>query len=151
MKRSLIRGTRLLAFVAAATAAFSAHALMRGTTADGSPFVEGGIGADETAELEAQRNQYSLWLITAVRVSGAYLAEVQVRITDERGRVLLERKMSGPWLLVNLPIGRYELQASYRGETLRRTSAIQAGDHHQVIFHFNVQGETQSPPKPEGR
>ncbi|HJV68443.1 hypothetical protein [Ideonella sp.] len=151
MKPSLIRHARLLALVAATATAFSAHALMRGTTADGSPFVEGGIGADETTALEAQRDQYSLWLITAVRVSGAYLAEVQLRITDERGRVLLERKMSGPWLLVNLPLGRYELQASYRGETLRRTATIHAGDHHQVIFHFGVQGEMQPPPKPEAR
>jgi hypothetical protein len=124
---------------------------MRGTTADGSPFVEGGIGAEETAAIEAQRDQHSLWLITAVRVSGAYLAEVQLRITDDRGRVVLERKMSGPWLLVNLPIGRYELQASYRGETLRRTTTIHPGDHHQVIFHFSVQGEMQPPPKPEAR
>lgn len=151
MKRSLIRGARLLAWVAATATIFSAHALMRGTTAEGSPFVEGGVGADETAALEAQRDQYSLWLITAVRVSGAYLAEVQVRIADQRGRVLLERKMSGPWLLVNLPIGRYELQASYRGETLRRTVTIHPGDHHQVIFHFSVQGEMQPPPKSEAR
>lgn len=142
---------RLLAFATAAATTCSAAALTRGTTANGSPFVEGGIGADETAALEAQREQYSLWLITAVRVSGAYLADVQLRIADERGRMVLERQMGGPWLLVNLPLGRYELQASYRGQVLRRTTTIHAGDHHQVIFHFSVEGEMQPPPQPGER
>lgn len=142
---------RLLVFATAAAGACSATALTRGMTADGAPFVEGGIGADETSALDAQRDQYSLWLITAVRVSGAYLADVQLRIADERGRMVLERQMTGPWLLVNLPLGRYQLQASYRGQTLRRTTTIHAGDHHQVIFHFSVEGEMQPPPSPDAR
>ncbi len=121
-----------------ALAASTAQATVSGQTTRGGAFVSGGVGADEIAALDAQRSKYSLWLITAAKVSGAYLADVRIRIIDEKKTPVLETTMAGPWLLVDLPTGRYEVEASYRGQTFDRPTTIHAGDHHQMVFHFDV-------------
>ncbi|MGE5338251.1 MAG: carboxypeptidase regulatory-like domain-containing protein [Gemmatimonadota bacterium] len=116
----------------------TALAMESGQTARGGAFVSGGIGAGEIAALDAQRGKYSLWLITAAKTSGAYLADVRIRITDEKKATVLQTTMAGPWLLVDLPVGRYEVEASYRGQTFDRPTTIHAGDHHQMVFYFDV-------------
>ena len=125
----------LLALAAAAPAAFAEAS---GRTALGGAYVSGGIGEGEIAALEAQRDKYSLWVITAAKVSGAYLADVRVRITDAKKAVVLDHTMAGPWLLVDLPLGRYEVEASYQGQSLTRPTTIHAGDRHQIVFYFDV-------------
>lgn len=92
--------------------------------------------------MQAQRDRYSLWVITAAKGSGAYLADVNVRITDAGKKQVLEHAMAGPWLLVDLPPGRYEVEASFRGERHSRATRIEAGDRHQIVFYFDVPAET---------
>ncbi len=128
----------LLIACAGALLALPAVAETTGQTALGGPFVSGGIGEGEIARLEAQRDKHSLWVITAARRSGAYLADVQVRITDAKKAVVFDRTLDGPWLLVDLPLGRYEVEASHKGERYSRPTTIHAGDHHQMIFYFDV-------------
>jgi hypothetical protein len=124
--------------IAAAVVASTAIAQTSGRTALGGTFVSGGIGESEIAALDAQRDRYSLWVITAAKLSGAYLADVRVRITDANRKLVLEHSMVGPWLLVELPLGRFEVEASYDGRTITRATTIHAGDHHQMVFYFDV-------------
>lgn len=125
-----------------------AHAMNRAQTADGRAFVSGGIGQAEVKGLEAERDKYSLWVITAARVSGAYLSDVPIRIVDAANRTVFDRKLDGPWLLIDLAPGKYIVEATYRGQTQRRTTSIQHGDHHQVVFHFDSDADVlpASPP-----
>jgi hypothetical protein len=102
MSDSVMRFAPVLAALALASAVFApvAMAMTTGQTARGGPFVSGGIGESEIVALDAQRDRYSLWVITAAKVSGAYLADVRVRITDEKKAVVLEHTMAGPWMPV---------------------------------------------------
>jgi hypothetical protein len=130
--------------VAALSLAFSAAAadgLAHGRTPAGQMFVSGGIGQDELAALDAERGSYSLWIITAAKVTGAFLADVQVRITDAKNQVVFDEHLAGPWLLVNLPPGRFDVEASLEGETLKRSTTIHIADHHQIVFYFDVQAD----------
>lgn len=133
---------RALAVACAATMAAlmtdSALAITSGKTGLGGAYVSGGIGQGEIASLEAQRDKYSLWVITAAKVSGAYLADVQVKIRDKDGKLALDHRLEGPWLLVDLPLGRFEVEASYAGQTSRKTTTIHAGDRHQMVFYFDL-------------
>jgi hypothetical protein len=138
MSDSVMRVAPVLATLALASAAFSATAMTTGQTARGGPFVSGGIGESEIVALDAQRDRYSLWVITAAKVSGAYLADVRVRIIDEKKAVVLEHTMAGPWMLVDLPLGRFTVEASYGGQSITRATTIHAGDRHQMVFHFDV-------------
>jgi hypothetical protein len=150
MSDSVMKFASALAALAIASAAFSvtATAMTTGQTARGGPFVSGGIGESEIVALDAQRDRYSLWVITAAKVSGAYLADVRVRITDEKKALVLEHTMAGPWMLVDLPLGRFTVEASYGDQTFTRATTIHAGDRHQMVFHFDVAADVL-PKSPE--
>ena len=126
-------------------AAAPALALQRGTSPTGVAYVSGGVGDDEQALLHGQRRDYSFWLTTAVRRSGAHLAGVQVRIREaDSGRLLLEHRMDGPWLFAHLPVGRYEVEATLQNlalgriEVQRGSTTIHPGDHHQMLLYFET-------------
>ena len=129
---------RSLCAIAGLSMAFGASALTRATTAEGRPFVTGGVGTAEQGMLESEHDRYSLWAITAARGSGAYLADVHVRITDDKSRIVFDRRLDGPWLMIDLPRGRYAVEAVYQGQAKRRTASIGSGDHDQMVFYFDV-------------
>ncbi len=120
-----------------------AGAVPPSTTALGRAYVSGGITDDERVEMQTQRDRYSLWVLTAARKSGAYLSNVRVVITDAHKAVVFDAPIDGPWLFVDLPLGRYTVQATYQSETQTRVTTIHPGDHHQAIFYFDT-GDTTS-------
>jgi hypothetical protein len=134
----------LLLGFALATAALAAT---RGTSAQGRPVVSGGASYEELQALHAKRDDYNLWLVTAAKRSGAYLADVRVRITDAERRTVFDGLLDGPWLFIDLALGRYGIEASFNGETQQRFTTIHPGDHHQAFFYFDVPDEV-SPEQP---
>jgi hypothetical protein len=122
-----------------------AEATQRGTSPAGMAYASGGASDSERAALNADRQGFSFWLTTAVLGSGAYLADVKVRITEAgSAKLVLEHTMDGPWLFVALPAGRYVVEATCadgrggRPETQRTTFTISAGDHHQSVLYFDT-------------
>ena len=127
------------------------YALERATSGLGLPYVSGGIGSSEQAELYKERDSYNLWLTTVAKGSGAYLAAVRVRILDRRTQQpVLEHTLDGPWLFVELPAGRYEIEASYREspekaeQTLKRALTLQPRAHRQLVLRFDVNDQVGS-------
>src|SRR5262245_12907387 len=106
----------LLVAVLTFAGAVPASAMTRGTTTDGMAFLVGGIGSDEIVAMQAERPKYRLWVVTATRPHGAHLADVQVRVVRADGAVVFDQKLEGPWLLLDLPPGRYEVEASFGEE-----------------------------------
>jgi hypothetical protein len=109
----------------------------RGRTSDGIAFAAGGVSVSEQQDLERHKDRFSLWVTTAAKKSGAYLADVQVKISDGAGKVLFNAPISGPWLFIDLPPGRYTVEATHRGKPQTRNAQIRAGDRHQMVFHFD--------------
>ena len=124
---------------------------LRGTAAGGVAFVSGGASDEELAALRTERRLYSFWLTTAARGSGAYLADVQVRISDSNGHAVLDHTMAGPWLSAALPAGRYSVVATVpkgRGglpETQRTTTQIGSTSAlHQAVLYFDTGDQTEA-------
>lgn len=141
-----------LAAAALAALALSANAAIERGNVAGVAYAMGGIGLGERSELQAQRGQYNLWVSTAAR-SGAYLANVELRIVEESsGRVLLEGTMNGPWLFADLPPGRYTIEAKTAsgGQSLKRQVRVQKGLRHEVL-HFDVAETTADAGRLVGR
>lgn len=132
------RASTACLLVAAVMLAGSAHGLEEGVTAQGRPYVSGGVADGEQSALHAQRERFTLWVVTAARKSGAYLADVQVKVTDSQQRVVFDAPLEGPWLLIDLPLGRYEVEARLGGEMQRLVTTIHPGDRHQAFFYFDV-------------
>lgn len=135
--------SRLAALIASfwLAASLPAVALERGATADGWPYLAGGFGLEEREELALARNDYRLRVATAARGSGAYVANARIRIADVSGRILFDRELPGPVLLIDLAPGRYTVQASFRGETMQTPTQIGVGERREMYFYFQVPGE----------
>jgi hypothetical protein len=129
--------------IAAALAAGAAQAVDRGQTPFGVAYVSGGVSIEELRALHERREGFSLWVITAAR-SGAHLADVRVTIRDENKRAVFDGRLDGPWLFIDLPLGRYEVAATAGGQTQTRVSTIHPADRHQVFFYFDT-GDLVSP------
>ena len=128
------------------TWADGAQAMQQGATALGNRYLAGGVSDAETAAMQEQRDMFSLWVITAARKTGAFLADTTIRITDSRQRVVFDAPVEGPWLLIDLPLGRYTVRASANGQVIERVTTIHPGDHHQAIFYFEVPADVMTAP-----
>ena len=139
------RPARLLAWLAAlalgAAATQAAWAITEGRTAQGRAYVSGGVALGEREALDRERASHSLWVATAVKRSGSYLSDVRVRIHDSAGTTVLDTKLDGPWLLVTLGLGRYEVEASFAGQTQKKTTTIHPDDRHEMLFYFDLEVE----------
>lgn len=75
---------------------------------DGVRYACTGVGA--AGREDPRWKDFSAKVVFAAK-GGGYLSEVRTRILDGSGRAVLEVSDCGPWLLVDLPKGRYELTA----------------------------------------
>jgi hypothetical protein len=141
-RRTVAALLALLVAVLGFSGATPASAMTRGTTTDGTAFLIGGIGSDEIAAMQAERPKYRLSVITATKPHGAHLADVHVRVMRADGAVIFDQKLEGPWLLLDLPPGRYEVEASFGAEQLRQTATLPPGGRPlQLVFRFGVEGD----------
>ncbi len=149
MRRSGFFRGRLGVVLALMLGAGLACANDRGQTSAGWSYVSGGVTYEEQVELHAGRHAYSLWVVTAARKSGAYLADVRVHVRDAAQHEVFDRALDGPWLFLDLPPGAYTIEAVLGGQTQRGRTTIHRGDHHQLFLYFDVDeqvGEDQPPP-----
>ena len=93
----------------------------------------GGVGEEERQALEDDP-RYNLKVVTADR-AGQYIADVDVAVVDERGARVVTARMAGPWLLVELPPGRYRVVAAYAGASQAREVVIGRG-RQEVVMHW---------------
>ena len=99
------------------------------------PFVSGGIGEDSAAEIARISKGYGLKLLFA-SVDGHYLANVAVQIKDKNGNIALKATSEGPFFLVNLAPGKYEVTATYGGITQAGAVTLQTGKPREIVFRW---------------
>ena len=99
------------------------------------PFVTGGTGADERAELQEKEKDYNLKIVAAA-TSGDYVADVWVVIESAAKKSMLETKMDGPILLAKLPAGTYTIKATYGPSTQTRTVNVPAQGLREAAFRW---------------
>lgn len=136
-----------LAATLAATA-LPAQANERGQTAQDRPFITGGVSIEEAQALERQRAQYRVWLVTADRGSGAWLAGAQAVVRDARGDVVLDTTLDGPYLLVDLAPGRYTIDVRHDGQSQQQSVSVGDSGTRQLVMYFDTPAEL-SPDMPD--
>jgi hypothetical protein len=101
-------------------------------------FVCGGVGQADQEAMKAQAGKHSMMLTFAVS-NGAYLADVDVQITDTKGGVALSASCSGPIMLVDLPPGTWHVTAKVKGQSRSKTISTRAGHGAQATFVWPVE------------
>ena len=98
-------------------------------------YVCGGIGSDESNAMRAAMKDHPLALLFA-RADGAYLADVQVDIKGADGAPSLALRASGPVCLVDIPAGRYTIDATTTGGDAKSQSVTVGGGSKTASFRF---------------
>ncbi|HEY0963733.1 MAG TPA: carboxypeptidase-like regulatory domain-containing protein [Pseudomonadales bacterium] len=70
----------------------------------------GGIGLQERASAPQEGTKLEFFV-----ASGAYLSDVNVRVEDDSGNEIVNTVTDGPWLILDLPDGQYNVHASFGG------------------------------------
>lgn len=103
---------------------------------DGVAYLSGGIGLDESSAIEAESRKWPLTLLFAIKSQqrAVYAADVQVRLLDGRGQLLLETTSDGPYLLLKLAPGPYVVEASLQGKTLRQKVQLKPDSPARIVL-----------------
>lgn len=86
-------------------------------------YVSGGVGTTSIDHLSSIARDFNLKLVFALK-SGDYVSGVNVTIADAAGKQLLDTTSEGPWFLVKLPAGNYQVAATFAGKAEKRTIAV---------------------------
>ncbi|HJQ59043.1 MAG TPA: carboxypeptidase-like regulatory domain-containing protein [Vineibacter sp.] len=99
-------------------------------------FVTGGVGKDEAERFRAMAPRYALALEfgRAGATRAEFEAFVDVTVIDVGGVQVLKTEARGPFLLANLPAGRYTVRAVSEGQVKTRDVSITQGQHQHVAF-----------------
>ena len=87
--------------------------------------VNSGPDLDEVERIKRMSHAYSLRVAFSGKGGDYYVADRL--LLKQRGEVLAELSNAGPWLLIDLPAGSYELQAEFGNQTLRRMVNVVRG------------------------
>lgn len=84
--------------------------------------VSGGVTSDEADAVKRLSTRYPLRVVISGRGGDYYIADSMTVLS--RGQVVAEILDAGPWLLMDLPPGRYTLQGRFSGLTMSRDVTV---------------------------
>ena len=124
-----------LLFYACVNGAALAQSSLQPASQNGVTYVTGGVGQDEVQAFRAAAPGYNLRMTFASR-TGSYLSDVDVTIHSGAGRPVLVVRTAGPFLLVRLPAGSYQIKAKIRHITENRKVDVPARGGIDVRFYW---------------
>ena len=104
-------------------------------TAGGVAYVSGGVGSEAIDRLDSLAGNFNLKLVFALK-AGNYLSGVKVTIGDAAGKTLLDTTSEGPWFLAKLPVGNYQVVATFAGKAEKRTVSVAAERLKTIDFRW---------------
>ena len=110
-------------------------------------YITGGIGEDQAAAFRQAAASYPLEMLFVEKAGSKneFLADVSVSVRNRSGTALLETTADGPFLLAELPDGKYSIDAEYRGEHKHRNIEIRSGVHQRAVFVWSSRDEVERP------
>lgn len=104
----------------------------------GIDYLNGGIGSEEADRMREMSAGYPVQMTFAQRNQGMdeFVADVNLRITDSRGRTVVDLLAQGPIFLLQVPPGSYTVEAEYQGEVKTRRLDVAPGRHDRLGFEW---------------
>ena len=104
-------------------------------------YITGGIGEREAKLFEQQMSKHSLAIELLEHAGKAeeFTADAKVKIADTHGHTVLDAKAGGPFMLVDLPPGRYSVVATLKHDTLKKSAVVvRHGKLARATFEFRA-------------
>jgi hypothetical protein len=73
--------------------------------------------------LRAQAPDHNIKMVFSLN-TGNYVSDVQVKVTDASGRIVIDDTSNGPWLMAKLPAGNYTAIATYNGKPVTQRFSV---------------------------
>ena len=105
--------------------------------ANGIEYMSGGISSDEAALMQTVAPRWPATFEFAIKdgTRSDFAADVAITVRDAAGRTLLSQvNAEGPFMVARLDPGRYEVEATLAGRTLKQTVEIHAGAPTRTLF-----------------
>jgi hypothetical protein len=115
---------------------------------NGVPYLSGGVGQYEARVVKQAAKDYDLMLTFATKDSGAYLADVNVDISDTSGKRILRTVSDGPILLAKLPPGTYKVKAEAAGRSYTKQVSVSDKGLAREVFLW-PESLARSQPEPQ--
>ena len=97
--------------------------------AQGIEYISGGIGSEESDALLALGKKWPLVLEFSQDhpQRPLWVADVTVKILDQKKKVVFEALSDGPIMLLKMTPGKYDAEYSFEGKVLKRTLVVEEG------------------------
>jgi hypothetical protein len=89
--------------------------ITEGKTAQGYPYLTGGVGSDERIALEERGKDFNVKFVFA-ESDGSFIAAVTVEIVGAKNEPIASLSTTGPWFYIQLPPGIYHVKATFAGQ-----------------------------------
>ena len=108
-------------------------------------YITGGQEILEANAIKRASQDYPLELVFVEKVGRREkpLAEMPVRITDEKGKVVFEGQSDGPYFIARLPKGKYTVSTRWDAWSFSREVKI-GGQRQRVVFAWSEPGPVES-------
>lgn len=113
-----------------------AQASLEPRTEGGVTFVSGGIGQEGLDAIDAAKSGYNLRLLFAIQGTGTYLADVRVKLLDQKGNTLLDTVSEGPYFLAKVSPGHYKVIAENQGKAISKPAEVSPKGAVSLSFYW---------------
>lgn len=132
---SLATTTRRALFGSLCVAALLAATTLTAQAETGN-YVNGGVGKAEQAQMHATARDWPLRMTFSQNKDNEFVPNVNVQVRNHRGVQVFSLQNAGPLLYVNLPAGKYRVNAMLHGVTQARDVTLGSAKGTDIYFHW---------------
>lgn len=104
----------------------------------GISYITGGVGEEESQAILAEAKQWPLLLELSQLESGrgVWIFGAMIKILNSQNQVVFDAQADGPYILINLTGGQYQIEAAYLGVTQKKTVNIQSSTPQKLVIFW---------------
>ena len=93
----------------------------------GISYISGGVGEEESQAILTESKQWPLLLELSQLENGrgVWIFGAKIKILNTMNQVIFDAQADGPYILINLTAGQYQIEASYQGSIQKKSVLIQ--------------------------
>ena len=103
----------------------------------GISYISGGVGEGEAEAILIESKQWPLLLELSQLENGrgVWIFGAKIKVLNTKNQVIFDAQADGPYMLINLTAGQYQIEASYQGSIQKKSVLIQgSGPQKLAIF-----------------